>query len=190
MEGETKSSINAQLNFGERVLPTLDDNIKCGNSLIDVDFYETEFDFGGEKKIKPFNWQTKFPGIFNLEKLTPNQDFKRQYNKVKKLQEDADDLIKKYLLGEPEGEYGKVRGFDIVIGNPPYGALFSSDEINYFKDRFRTAVWRVESYLMFIEQGIKLLKPDGSLSFIIPDTLLNLAFTQPARELLLRNSRL
>ncbi|MEJ7675014.1 MAG: hypothetical protein WKF59_20515 [Chitinophagaceae bacterium] len=41
----------------ERVLPTLENNIKSGNSLIDVDFYDTEFDFGEEKKIKPFNWQ-------------------------------------------------------------------------------------------------------------------------------------
>jgi adenine-specific DNA-methyltransferase len=64
MEGETGSSINAVMRFGERVLPTLDDNIKSGNSLIDVDFYDTEFDFGEEKKIKPFNWQQAFPKVF------------------------------------------------------------------------------------------------------------------------------
>ncbi len=67
MEGETGSSINAQMRFGERVLPTLDDNIKSGNSLIDVDFYDTEFDFGEEKKIKPFNWQQAFPKVFKQE---------------------------------------------------------------------------------------------------------------------------
>ncbi|HEY8660832.1 MAG TPA: TaqI-like C-terminal specificity domain-containing protein, partial [Hanamia sp.] len=64
MEGETGSSINAVMRFGERVLPTLDANIKSGNSLIDVDFYDTEFDFGEEKKIKPFNWQQAFPNVF------------------------------------------------------------------------------------------------------------------------------
>src|ERR1035437_10136226 len=67
MEGETGSSINAQMRFGERVLPTLDDNIKSGNSLIDVDFYDTEFDFGEEKKIKPFSWQQGFPKVFKQE---------------------------------------------------------------------------------------------------------------------------
>src|SRR5665647_9459 len=64
MEGETGSTINAIMRFGERVLPTLDANIKSGNSLIDVDFYDTEFDFGEEKKIKPFNWQQAFPNVF------------------------------------------------------------------------------------------------------------------------------
>lgn len=65
MEGETEASINSQLKlFNDRVLPTLDNNIKSGNSLIDTDFYETEFDFGVEKKIKPFNWKREFESIF------------------------------------------------------------------------------------------------------------------------------
>ena len=65
LEGETASSINAEMRFGERVLPTLDSNIKSGNSLIDLDFYDTQIDFGEEKKIKPFNWQQAFPNIFS-----------------------------------------------------------------------------------------------------------------------------
>lgn len=65
MEGETAASIATQLMlFHERILPTLDNNIKSGNSLIDVDFYATELDFGEEKKIKPFNWQKAFPVVF------------------------------------------------------------------------------------------------------------------------------
>lgn len=65
MEGETEASIATQLRlFHERILPTLDDNIKCGNSLIDVDFYNTELDFGEERKIKPFSWEKAFPNIF------------------------------------------------------------------------------------------------------------------------------
>jgi type I restriction-modification system DNA methylase subunit len=64
MEGETKSSLAAQMQFGERVLPTLDDNIKSGNSLIDMDFYDTEFDFGENRKTKPFSWKNGFPKVF------------------------------------------------------------------------------------------------------------------------------
>lgn len=67
MEGETTASINQQLSLmHDKVLPTLDDNIKSGNSLIDLDFYENELDFepGMEKKIKPFNWQSAFPQVF------------------------------------------------------------------------------------------------------------------------------
>lgn len=64
MEGETQSSINAEMRFGERVLPTLDNNIKDGNSLIDTDFYSSQLDFGEEKKIKPFNWKNAFQNVF------------------------------------------------------------------------------------------------------------------------------
>ncbi|MGB3016773.1 MAG: DNA methyltransferase, partial [Ignavibacteria bacterium] len=65
LEGETSASIEHQLSmFNERVLPTLDDNIKVGNSLIDTDFYSNQLDFGEEKKIKPFNWQKAFPAVF------------------------------------------------------------------------------------------------------------------------------
>jgi hypothetical protein len=50
MEGETAASIATQLMLFQRTyLPTLDNNIKSGNSLIDVDFYATELDFGEEK---------------------------------------------------------------------------------------------------------------------------------------------
>ena len=65
MEGETEASIATQLRlFNERVLPTLDQNILSGNSLVDTDFYTGELDFGEEKKIKPFSWRKAFPEIF------------------------------------------------------------------------------------------------------------------------------
>jgi type I restriction-modification system DNA methylase subunit len=65
MEGETEASIATQLRlFNERVLPTLDNNIKDGNSLVDTDFYADTLDFGEEKKVKPFNWQSGFQEVF------------------------------------------------------------------------------------------------------------------------------
>lgn len=128
--------------------------------------------------------------MFNVKKASVNQELKLQFDKVENLEKDAEDLINKFRVEEPATEYGKVAGFDIVIGNLPYGALFSKPELDYFKIRFTTAVWRCESYLLFIEQALKLLKPHGKIGFIIPDTLLNLGFTQPARELLLRNSKI
>jgi adenine-specific DNA-methyltransferase len=65
MEGETEASIATQMQlFHERVLPTLDNNIKSGNSLIDTDYYDNELDFGDERKIKPFSWEKAFEDIF------------------------------------------------------------------------------------------------------------------------------
>jgi hypothetical protein len=65
MEGETEASINTQTKlWNERVLPSLDDNIKSGNSLIDIDYFDGQLDFGEEKKLKPFSWEKAFPAIF------------------------------------------------------------------------------------------------------------------------------
>lgn len=64
MEGETEASINQQLGlFHDRVLPTLDKNIQCGNSLIDTDWYDDNPN-GDSRKVKPFNWQRSFPEVF------------------------------------------------------------------------------------------------------------------------------
>ncbi|MFA5816570.1 MAG: TaqI-like C-terminal specificity domain-containing protein [Bacteroidales bacterium] len=66
LEGETEASIQQQFKiWNERVLPTLENNIKDGNSLIGTDFYLSELDFGFEKKIKPFSWENAFPEIFD-----------------------------------------------------------------------------------------------------------------------------
>ena len=65
MESETYASIETQKTmFKERVLPTLDANIKAGNSLIDTDYYDNQIEFGEERKIKPFSWQKNFPTVF------------------------------------------------------------------------------------------------------------------------------
>jgi type I restriction-modification system DNA methylase subunit len=64
LEGETEASIASQMKlFNERVLPTLDSNIKDGNSLVDTDFYGGELDFGEEKKVKPFSWKSNFEEV-------------------------------------------------------------------------------------------------------------------------------
>jgi type I restriction-modification system DNA methylase subunit len=194
MEGETKETIEAQTKlFHDRILPSLDNNIKSGNSLIDLDYYDNELDFGEDRKVKPFSWQKAFPEVFNRQVTVDERlPFKEQYQKVKKLYEETEQLIAQYTVREPEAVYYSKynSGFDCVIGNPPYGALFSNNELHYFKYKYNTSVWRGESYLFFIEQGLKLLRQSGLLGFIIPDTVLNLGFTQSLRKLLLQNSKL
>ena len=199
MEGETKASIAHQLSmFHERVLPTLENNIKSGNSLVSTDIYENEL-FEVDKKTKPFNWEKEFPEVFveRKEEPDPKEELKRIARQAKahaeKALEYSTELSEKLeTVFEPQVNYttNNKGGFDVVIGNPPYGALFTDDETKYIKSKYSTAVWRVESYLLFIERASKLLKRDGFLGLIIPDTLLNLGFTQPSREFLLRNSRL
>ncbi|AEM21169.1 fused endonuclease-methyltransferase [Brachyspira intermedia PWS/A] len=69
LEGESPASIqNNQDLFNERALPSLEDNIKCGNSLIGNDFYESQsvlyFDEETQYKINCFDWEDEFKNIF------------------------------------------------------------------------------------------------------------------------------
>ena len=66
LEGESPESIqNNQDLFNERALPSLEDNIKCGNSLIGNDFYESHLDLDDDTlyKINCFDWNSKFRDI-------------------------------------------------------------------------------------------------------------------------------
>lgn len=149
MEGETEASIASQLRlFNERVLPTLDENIKSGNSLVDTDFYDSQLDFGEEKKIKPFNWQKAFPEIF------------------------------------------KQGGFDAVIGNPPYVMLQNLETrevFDYSLRKFESAKYKIDTYQIFTEQSVKLLKENGLLGFITPNTFLKNIHSEPLRKFILNN---
>ncbi|MCX6558828.1 MAG: N-6 DNA methylase [Candidatus Aminicenantes bacterium] len=52
--------------FKETVLPDLNDNIKCGNSLIGPDYFSGKMFPDSEelRRVNPFDWQREFPTIF------------------------------------------------------------------------------------------------------------------------------
>lgn len=69
LEGETEQSLAGQMSLlHERVLPDLSQNIKCGNSLIAPDFYESYTPTGEDEeeayRINVFDWHTAFPQVF------------------------------------------------------------------------------------------------------------------------------
>ncbi|HUX30543.1 MAG TPA: N-6 DNA methylase [Thiobacillus sp.] len=67
LEGESGESLNSQMKlFQERVLPDLDRNIQCGNSLIGPDFYDNQLDLDDEaaQRINVFDWHVAFPQVF------------------------------------------------------------------------------------------------------------------------------
>ena len=181
MEGETEETIEAQTKlFHDRILPTLDNNIKSGNSLIDLDYYDSQLDFGEERKIKPFSWKKAFPEVF--DRYVPKDkkmDFKEQYQKVKKLYDDTEELISQYV-SEPQEEYLiRVSGFDCVIGNPPWVSLngkFGNDILNpqaqqYLISKYHGNTYMPNLYEYFVHKGLELINKNGVFSFIVPDRL-------------------
>jgi hypothetical protein len=70
MEGESQESAGMLFKFSDiKMLPDLSENIKCGNSLIGSDFYETAQmslfqDEETTRRINVFDWHQQFPDIF------------------------------------------------------------------------------------------------------------------------------
>ncbi|MBN1971171.1 MAG: N-6 DNA methylase, partial [Candidatus Delongbacteria bacterium] len=77
---------------------------------------------------------------------------------------------------EPEWMFGKdvMKGFDIVIGNPPYvvDRNLTNQEKKYFEMNYHSALYQINLYLLFIEKALILLADKGSVSFIVPNTWL------------------
>ena len=70
------------------------------------------------------------------------------------------------------------KGFDIVIGNPPYGAKYDNQTKRYYKNTYVTAnsirglqKGSLDTYTLFIELGYNLLRKNGSFAYIVPISL-------------------
>src|SRR5690554_4152588 len=61
-------------------------------------------------------------------------------------------------------------GFDVIIGNPPYGAELPSNHKSFLENTFVTFEYQVNTYVLFYEKGFNLLKRNGVLGFITPAT--------------------
>lgn len=81
------------------------------------------------------------------------------------------------------------KGFDYVIGNPPWGCEFSEQGKRYLRSRFRSAEGKnIESYDVFIEKALMDLKEDGTLSFVLPEAVMNVRAHLPVRKLIAENN--
>ena len=66
LEGESTETLQMALpSFQERALPNLDNNIKCGNSLIGPDYFTGQLlpDADELRRVNPFDWEHEFPEV-------------------------------------------------------------------------------------------------------------------------------
>ena len=68
-------------------------------------------------------------------------------------------------------EIMKEGGFDIVIGNPPYGAELSEKERDWISRYYSYSQSYKNTALIFIEKSLNLLNNDGKFGMIIPKSL-------------------
>ncbi|KAA0244340.1 MAG: hypothetical protein DYG83_02460 [Candidatus Brocadia sp. AMX2] len=160
LEGESEQTIVRQLKlFHERALPDLGNNIKCGNSLIGTDFYNTsppplspsrrgiqgEASDEERYRINPFDWETEFPEIM---------------------------------------ENG---GFDVVIGNPPYVRQEGLGDLKeYLRCKYTVYHGMADLYAYFIEKGVSLLRDKGIFGYIVANKWMRANYGEPLRKWLKR----
>lgn len=165
-------------------LPNLDYKIVCGNSLIGMP----------ESAMRDLKVEAE------LEKLKEQFFHETDETKKKALRQNISQKIRQ-LLDSAESFAGyKIdfdfklyfsevwhykKGFDVVIGNPPYGVKFSKEEKSLLRRLYPESQFKIDSYSLFSLKGMLLLSLRSQLCYIIPSTLMDNYFEQKVREKLL-----
>ena len=88
-------------------------------------------------------------------------------------------------------EIMKNGGFDAIVGNPPYILLQMLETklfFNYCLNKFKSAKYKIDTYQLFIEKAVNLLKNKGVFSYIIPNTFLKNIHSEPIRYFILKKT--
>jgi len=180
-----------------QILPNIDINIKCGNSLVSA--YEVKVGHcalesldgrtAEAKSIKEYkNLVAEYK---NTESKISKSDLKEQIKTIKNKifptrqlslfeQNNNKGVYQnsmEWMIEFPEllDENGVFNGFDLIIGNPPYGVSLSDEEKKYFKDSYKSAKsiphiqkGSLDTYTLFIERGLQFTKQNANLFYIVP----------------------
>ncbi|MCK4224339.1 MAG: N-6 DNA methylase, partial [candidate division Zixibacteria bacterium] len=84
------------------------------------------------------------------------------------------------------------KGFDVVIGNPPYKDIKELDPriVDYMFSSYATTSNRMNIYSSFVHRGHQLLRQNGSFGHIIPNSILTQSSYRSIRSFLLNHSQL
>lgn len=96
----------------------------------------------------------------------------------------------RFEFPEVLNDEGDFVGFDVVIGNPPYGVKFDTEEKQFLKGQFKAVLGKYDSYGFFIEKGLDLLKYKGKFGYIIPNTWLTVNEARQTRDLIFEKAKI
>jgi type I restriction-modification system DNA methylase subunit len=217
LEDETiGSAAEFQNEFHFTLLPSLADNVVCGNSLIGTDI-EGTFRPEDERKLNPMDFAQRFPAIFRRRQGNESQTLRENSETPHVVSCDSGEL-REAVPGEVphnvpggmplHGSYAKVSyreskksparpeeeyegGFDAIVGNPPYVLLQIFEQrpvFNYIGQKFSAARYKIDTYHVFLEQALRLTKENGFVGYITPNSFLRNKHAKELRRFVLNNS--
>ncbi|HEF3458102.1 type IIG restriction enzyme/methyltransferase [Campylobacter coli] len=129
-----------------------------------------EFSFDEKVAIKEFaNLKKEYDNIFNLES---NHPFEWRFEFPEILDND-----------------GNFKGFDLIIGNPPYIRQEELKELKpHLAKNYKVYKGTSDIYTYFYELGFNVLKENGILSFITSNKYTRAGYGEALREFLLKNT--
>jgi len=175
----------ADSNFGIRPLPNLETKFVTANTLIGIEKSENTSLFDDPEIVKLEN-ELKQIRHKHFNARTPKtkkkyrDDDKDKRNKIAELLKvsygneiasqlanwDPYDCIYSASFFDSEWMFGVRDGFDIIIGNPPYGNIMDKMTKKEVIDNYQFSV-PGEIASPFIEKSLMMLKDGGNLTFII-----------------------
>ncbi|MCX2741514.1 DUF7149 domain-containing protein [Pontibacter anaerobius] len=131
------------------------------------------------------------PDLFGAKKVD-KKDLQQKQKTLQKLEDERDAIETnkvyegafewRFEFPEVLDEEGKYKGFDVVIGNPPY---IRQEELGNFKvylqKQFQTYAGTADLYVYFVERGIELLREGGQFSYILPNKWMRAGYGQALR---------
>ena len=88
-------------------------------------------------------------------------------------------------------------GFDIVIGNPPYVTYKGKQKVEVDDDvlrqmiaNYKSAEYKINSYALFVEHALNILRTKGVQAYIIPSTILQNEYLKNIRRLIIEENQL
>ncbi|EAH6507655.1 class I SAM-dependent DNA methyltransferase [Campylobacter coli] len=131
----------------------------------------TLFDFDEKEATKEFaNLKKEYDNIFNLES---NHPFEWRFEFPEILDDD-----------------GNFKGFDLIIGNPPYIKENDNKELFANTKKLRTYQGKMDIWYHFVGRGFDILKNNGYLAFIATNNWVTNSGAKKLRNIVLEESQI
>jgi very-short-patch-repair endonuclease len=167
--GDIKSDFRSEISINDPKLARLR---KLSGELFQMTNQQQLFEMSKKEKAE---WNKK---VEFLTKETQKLETEIEEIKANKIFENAFEW--RFEFPEVLNDEGDFVGFDVVIGNPPYGAEIEQREF-YKTQYYEVSQGQIDTYKFFIKKGLDILKNEYWFTYITSDSYLEKEYFKDLR---------